>query len=67
MQKVTVQTLSDLSEEPDAHTVVFGFEGAQYEIDVTEVEHKDLAEILAPYIAVARKVAGPGPGRKKRS
>ena len=59
-QKVTISITSDLSDAEDASTVAFGFEGGQYEIDLTDAERDKLAKALAPYIEAGRKTAGRG-------
>lgn len=50
---VTVE--SDLSGETEASTVPFALDGVSYEIDLTEVEHKDFAELFEKYIKAARR------------
>ncbi len=41
--------------EKDVRVVRFGFEGANYEIDLGPANFDKLAQALAPYVAVARK------------
>lgn len=42
--------------EKDVRTVKFGFEGISYEIDLGPDNHAELAEVLGPFLAAARKV-----------
>jgi hypothetical protein len=55
-QKVIVEVQSDLSHESDAHSVPFGFEGADLEIDLTEAEHAEFKAAMQRYVDAARKV-----------
>lgn len=68
-QKVTVDVVSDLSDEPNAHEVAFGWAGKLLAIDLTEAEHKVLEAALQPYVDKARTgfpgSAKRGPGRPK--
>jgi hypothetical protein len=61
MAKTTIEKFtSDLSGDDinsDSPTVSFGFDGANYEIDLTESERANLADALAPYISAARAAA----------
>ena len=43
--------------EKDVRVVKFGFEGVNYEIDLGPANFDKLAQVLAPYVAVARKDA----------
>lgn len=45
----------DGSEATDIETVVFGFDGAQYEIDLTAKNRAGLEKALTPYLEKARK------------
>jgi hypothetical protein len=63
-QKVEVTIVSDLSGEPGAHGLEFGFEGVSYQLDVTEAEHQSLKDSLSAYLDKASKVSG-GRGRPK--
>lgn len=71
MAKRTIaKYFSDISgEEIDSTspTVHFAFDGASYEIDLTEGETAELREALAPYLAVARRAAGTRAARKAAS
>lgn len=57
-QRVNIETLSDLSEKPDASTVTFGLDGVTYEIDLTEQEQEKLRDVLAKYVGAARPLKG---------
>jgi len=58
-QKVTTQLVDDLTgdtiEDGKGRTVIFGFDGANYEIDLTDDNADKLREALSDYIAAARK------------
>lgn len=45
----------------------FSFEGASYEIDLTEKERQSLSEALEPYVAVARKARGGSKAKRTTS
>jgi len=61
-QKVTTHLVDDLTgdtiEDGKGHTVTFGFDGAYYEIDLTDDNADALREAFSDYIAAARKVTG---------
>ncbi|MBF4592383.1 Lsr2 family protein [Curtobacterium flaccumfaciens] len=61
-QKITTTLVDDLTgdiiEEGAGKTVQFGFDGAAYEIDLTDANAEKLREALSVYVAVARKVGG---------
>ncbi|MBK9698100.1 MAG: Lsr2 family protein [Propionibacteriaceae bacterium] len=60
-QRVQIVHTDDLDGSEAASSVVFGFEGVSYEIDLSEANKDALAQALAPYIGAARRTAG---GRK---
>ncbi|PZE28950.1 MULTISPECIES: Lsr2 family protein [unclassified Curtobacterium] len=72
-QKVTVQLVDDLDDTPigagDGRTVEFAFDGATYEIDLSNDHVDAFREVLSDYIAAARKVgarrSGSGSGSTK--
>lgn len=66
VQKVEVETVSDLSDAPDAHGVDFSWLGNGYEIDLTELEHKEMEGFLQRYIEKGRKTSSKR-GRPKGS
>jgi hypothetical protein len=57
MAKKVVYT-DDLDDSPNAETVTFSFQGAQYEIDLGKRNTTAFEKVLAPYIRAARKVSG---------
>lgn len=65
-QKVTTHLVDDLTgdtiEDGTGRTVTFGFDGAHYEIDLTDDNADALREAFSDYVAAARKVSG-RPGR----
>lgn len=63
-QRVNIEVTSDLSGKGDADTVTFGWQGATYEIDLTEAEAEKFADTLSKYLAVARKVTAARQPRK---
>lgn len=61
-QKVTTHLVDDLTgetiEEGKGRTVTFGFDGGNYEIDLSDDNVDQLRDALSDYIAAARKVGG---------
>lgn len=61
-QKVTTHLVDDLTgdtiEDDKGRTVTFGFDGSNYEIDLTDDNADSLREAFSDYIAAARKVSG---------
>ncbi|MBT1547047.1 histone-like nucleoid-structuring protein Lsr2 [Curtobacterium aurantiacum] len=59
-QKVTTHLVDDLTgdtiEDGHGRTVTFGFDGAYYEIDLTDDNVDALREAFSDYVAAARKV-----------
>ncbi len=47
----------DLDGSPAAETVMFGFDGVTYEIDLSERNRARLQQDLAPYVAAGRLVS----------
>ena len=62
-QKVTIVLEDDLDGGPADETVRFGFEGTDYEIDLSAKNARAFRKGLAPFIEHARK-AGRGPARR---
>ena len=54
-QKTIVQLIDDLDGGQAAETINFGLDGAHYEIDLSEDNAAALRDVLAPYIAHARR------------
>lgn len=61
-QKITTTLVDDLNgdtiEDGKGRTVTFGFDGAHYEIDLTDDNADALREAFSDYVAAARKVSG---------
>jgi hypothetical protein len=59
-QKVLVQLIDDLdgTSSDDVTTVQFGLDGVTYEIDLTESNADRLRDVLAEYVASARRTGG---------
>jgi hypothetical protein len=56
-QKVTVALIDDLDGSPAEETIRFGFEGAEYEIDLSVKNARAFRKQLAPFIEHARTAA----------
>ena len=66
-QKVTRELVDDLDGSPAAATVRFGYDGRDYEIELSEAHATELDEFLAPYLEHARRVSDGGrAGRGRR-
>jgi len=63
-QKVTVELEDDLDGGPADETVRFGFDGSDYEIDLSKRNAARLRRQLEPYLEHARKA---GRGQRRRS
>lgn len=61
-QKVTTHLIDDLTgdtiEDGKGRTLTFGFDGSNYEIDLTNDNADALREAFSDYVAAARKVSG---------
>jgi hypothetical protein len=53
-----VQLVDDLNGEEAQETVRFGFEGSEYEIDLTEENANKLRSFMSEYVEKGRKVGG---------
>ena len=62
-QKVTVALEDDLDGGAAEETVRFGFDGTDYEIDLSGKDFRSFRAQLAPFIEHARKI-GRGPARR---
>lgn len=58
MQRTVIELISDISGEEASETVTFGFEGVEYEIDLTDAEASGLREALQPFAGAGRRVGG---------
>ena len=66
-QKVARKLVDDLDGSPAAVTVRFGYNGRDYEIDLSEEHTAELEEFFAPYLEHARRAGGGGrAGRGQR-
>jgi hypothetical protein len=72
-QRVQVQLVDDLNGEEAQETVRFGFEGTEYEIDLTEENAGKLRSFMSEYVEKGRKASGKrsqgspkAPGQSKR-
>ena len=66
-QKVQIILEDDLDGSAATQTVAFGLDGTAYEIDLNDDHATSLRELLAGYIAHARKVTSPRRGRRSRN
>ncbi len=57
-QKVNVSFVDDLDGSEAEGTVVFGVDGKQYEIDLSESNAAKLRELFTPFVGAGRKVGG---------
>lgn len=65
-QRTVITMTDDIDGSEASETVVFGLDGATYEIDLNEAHAEDLREVLAPYVVAARRVGAPASGRGGR-
>jgi hypothetical protein len=63
-QKITVELEDDLDGGPADETVRFGFDGSEYEIDLSKKNAVAFRRKLAPFVEHARKA---GRGQSRRS
>lgn len=59
-QKHIVQLIDDIDGGPATETVHFGADGANYEIDLSAKNAAKLRDLLATYVASARRTTRPG-------
>lgn len=65
-QTVKVILVDDLSGEPADETVIFGLNGRDYQIDLSQENAQELRDLLKPYINKGRSLPTPK-GTKKSS
>jgi hypothetical protein len=65
-QRVQVVHTDDLDGSAADSTTQFSYQGADYEIDLSAVNARHLAEILDPFIAAARRAPARSPARGSR-
>ncbi len=58
LQTILVSDLSGKELGEDGQTVKFGFLGADYEIDLSQQESDEFANVMQRYVAAARRVGG---------
>jgi hypothetical protein len=63
VQKHIVQLFDDIDGSDAVETLVFGLDGAKYEIDLSAEHALALRDVMALYVANARRVAPRGPER----
>jgi hypothetical protein len=56
-QKTIVQLIDDLDGGVATETVQFGLDGTQYEIDLSEKNASKLRDVMASYVAHARRAS----------
>ncbi|EPH03281.1 hypothetical protein HMPREF1531_01340 [Propionibacterium sp. oral taxon 192 str. F0372] len=66
-ERVVVTYVDDLDGSDASEKVQFSLDGVSYEIDLSEANAVELREALAPYIGVARRLAGSARRRMRRS
>ncbi|QLQ14824.1 MAG: Lsr2 family protein [Micropruina sp.] len=57
-QKVLYVLTDDLDQSEAAETVAFGLDSVSYELDLSAANAQRLRDLLAPYVAVSRRVGG---------
>ena len=56
--KTTVELLDDVDGKPEAETIVFGIDGREFEINLSEKNAKALRKAIEPCVGAARRVSG---------
>lgn len=57
-QRIVYRLEDDLDNTEAAETIVFGLDSVSYEIDLSDSNAARLRDLLAPYVAAARRVGG---------
>lgn len=57
-QRIVYRLEDDLDNTEAAETIVFGVDSVSYEIDLSDANAQKLRDLLAPYVAAARRVGG---------
>ncbi len=57
-RKVVVELADDIDGSEANQTVSFGWQGVQYEIDLSDVHAKEFEAAISPYIESGRRVGG---------
>lgn len=63
-KQTTIELVDDLDASSAVATVQFGYQGTNFEIDLSEANSFALRSALEPYITAGRKVSGGGSGVK---
>jgi Lsr2 len=65
-QRVEISLVDDIDGGQADETVAFGYQGAAYEIDLSDANAAKLRKVLGPYVEKARKSAGGAQVRRRR-
>lgn len=65
-QRVHIMLEDDIDGGTADQTVTFALDGTSYEIDLSEQNAAKLRDVLAPYVAVARRSSGRGSRKSSR-
>jgi hypothetical protein len=65
-QRVHIVLEDDLDGGTAEETVTFGVDGTTYEIDLSQANAAKLRDLLAPYVAAARRSSGRGNRKSSR-
>ena len=66
-QRTIVQLIDDLTQEPADETVLFALDGARYEIDLSADNAAKMRDVLAVYVANARRASSSPRGRARHA
>lgn len=66
-QRVLIELVDDLDGSEAVETVLFGFDGRQYEIDLNKKNADRLRKALDPYLGPARRVGGTSKPKRNNS
>lgn len=66
-QKTVITLTDDIDGSEASETLVFGLDGATYEIDLNDAHAEDLREVMAPFVSVARRAGSQAAGRAPRA
>ncbi|MEH0059039.1 MULTISPECIES: histone-like nucleoid-structuring protein Lsr2 [Auritidibacter] len=63
-RKTEVVLIDDLDGSPADETLIFGFDGRHYQIDLSKENADAFRKLLKPYIRKAESIAPPAPGNE---
>ena len=66
-RQVQTRLIDDLDESEASGTIRFGYEGGEYEIDLSEEHLQEFEDFLGPYIERGRRVRDGQRHRRERS